>query len=106
MAGLGAEAVDVDAQQAPGTRPALLERQLEYDARIDRHRGPGVLHHLALELARFPAGVAERDERIRWSLAARHRGEHIARGRDLNGVRNTMGVVPLAAGTMQHEAAI
>ena len=78
MACFAAEAVDVDAQQAPGARPALLERQLEYDTRIHRHRGPGVLDHLALELARFPARVAERDESVGGPLAARHRGEHVA----------------------------
>ena len=106
MAGLGAEALDVDAEQPPGAGPALLERQLEHHAWIHRHRGPGVVAQLTLELPGLPAGVAERDEGIRGALAARHGREHVARGGHLDAVGHLVGVVPLPAGAMQHEAAV
>jgi hypothetical protein len=34
------------------------------------------------------------------------RGEHVARGGDLHGIRHAMRVIPLAAWPMQHEAAV
>src|SRR5256885_7629015 len=106
MAGFRAQAIDVDPEQTPGTGPALLERQLEYHARIHRHGRPGVLAQFALELAGLPARVTESDEGIRRALAARHRREHIPRGGHLDGVGHFMSVVPLPARPVQHEAAV
>src|SRR4029079_15148626 len=106
MAGDAADDVLVDAEEAPRGAPALLVGQLEHDAGIYRHLHPGILLDLVLELARLPAGVAERDERILPALAARHGGEHIARGGDLHGVGNLVRVVPLAARTVEDEDAI
>src|SRR5437016_1081681 len=106
MTGHGTELLDVDPQKAPRSRPALLERQLEHHARVDRHGEPGVLAHLALELPRFPTRVAESVECIRGTLAARHGREHVTGGRDLDRVGNLVSVVPLPARTMQHEAAV
>src|SRR5690242_3236367 len=93
MPGDQAQPVDIDAEQPPGADPAFFVGQLEYDACIDRHRGPGVLPDLALQLAGLPARVAERDESIGWTLTASHRGQYIARGRDLDGLRHFVRVV-------------
>src|ERR1019366_3927097 len=59
-----ADAGAVDAQQLPGRLPAILERQVEYDALVHRQAQPGVVEHLALELSGFPAGIAEGDEGV------------------------------------------
>src|SRR4029077_4417167 len=94
------------AEQPPRAGPALFKRQLENHARIDGHGDPGVVLHLAFELPGLPARVAEGDERIGGSFATRHRGEHVARGRDLYGLGDPMGMVPLATGSVQYEAAV
>ena len=94
----------------PSSRQAPAQRcsngRSNTTLRVHRHGGPGVVLQLALELAGFPAGVAEGDERVRGALAARHGGQHVARGGDLDVVGDLVGVIPLAAGTVQHEAAV
>src|SRR5271155_2479640 len=78
-----ADAGAVDAEQLPGRLPALLKGQIEDDAIIHRQAQPGVIEHLTLELAGFPAGITERNESVLGSFAARNRGQHVARGRHL-----------------------
>src|SRR5512146_484959 len=106
MPGDQAQPVDIDAEEPPGAGPALLVGQLEDHAHIDGHGGPGVFAHLALELAGFPARVAESDERIARTFAAGHRGEHVTRGRDLDRLGHLVRVVPLPALPLEHEAPV
>ena len=60
-----------------------------------------------VELAGFPAGVAERDDRLGRAVALRHRGEDVAGGRDVQRVRHLhRGFESLRTRTVQHEAAV
>src|SRR5579862_1731099 len=102
----GAQLLHIDAEQLPRSLPALRERELKHQTLIGRHWQPCVLADLALELTRIPACIAERDERVRGTLAARHRREHVARGRDLNELGDGVGGIPIAPRAMQHEAAV
>src|SRR5690242_8902617 len=104
MPGDAAHHVLVYTEKPPGRAPALLVGQVEDHARIEWHRHRRVVLDLAFELTRFPAGVAERDERVFGPFATRHRAEHITRGGHLNHVRDAMRAFPLAARPMQHEA--
>src|SRR5689334_9331872 len=47
------------AEQPERREPALLVGQVEDHALVGRHREPGIVEHLFLELAGFPARVAE-----------------------------------------------
>src|SRR5262249_13712523 len=84
MPGHEAQPLDVDSQQPPGAEPAVLKRQLEDDARIDRHGQPRVVADLAFELTGFPSGIAERDECVQRAFTPGHCCQHIARGSDLD----------------------
>src|SRR5258708_5337246 len=77
MPGHETQAINVDSHQPPRAEPPFFERQLEHDARVDRHRQPGVFAHLALELSGLPTRIPEGDERIHATLAAPHRGQHV-----------------------------
>src|SRR5262245_12561170 len=79
MTGEGRELAGFHAEQPERREPALLVGQIEDHAFIRGHREPGVVEHLLLELAGFPAGVTERDERLLGAGATGHRGEHVAR---------------------------
>src|SRR5690606_31744621 len=59
MPGLGAHLVHVDAQQAPGGKPAFLIREIEEHGLVHGQGKPGVVEELALQLARLPAGIAQ-----------------------------------------------
>src|SRR5271154_4411220 len=50
MTGGQADPGGVNAEGLPGCLPAFLIRQLEHDALIHRHRKPGIVENLALEL--------------------------------------------------------
>src|SRR6185437_3335357 len=101
-----ADLVAVESDELPRALPALLERHAEHDALVRRHRQPGVLANLALELARIPPRVPEGDEGVRRPLAARHRLEHVARGGDLDAAGDLDRAVPLASRTVQDEPAV
>ncbi len=77
----------IDAEHLVGLDEALLGGRVEEQRRIRRHRQPGVLADLRLQLARSPAGVAEcNQEPLRvpcprpppracpWKWSARSRG--------------------------------
>src|SRR3954468_2690419 len=52
------------AEQPQGGEPTLFIGQVEDHALIRWHRQPGVVEHLAFELAGFPARVAEGNESL------------------------------------------
>ena len=81
----------------PGRLPALLEGHLEHQLLVHRHRQPGIIEYLPLELARLPAGVAQSDEGVARTFAAGHGGQHVARGRDLDEVGDLVGRIPFTA---------
>src|SRR5690606_5462356 len=58
--GMRREPADVDAQDARGGHPAFGVRHVEHDFRGGRDAQPGVRQHFGFELARLPAGIAER----------------------------------------------
>src|SRR5262245_37135025 len=106
MTGERRELSGLDAEQPERCEPALLVGQIEDHALVGGHREPGIVEHLALELAGFPTRVTECDEGLLRAGAGGHGREYVARGRDLDGIGNAMRRVPLAARTMQHEAEI
>src|SRR5436190_24051900 len=63
MTGERGELAGFHAEQPERCEPALLVGQIEDHALIGGHREPGVVEHLLLELAGFPARITERDER-------------------------------------------
>ena len=60
----------------------IFQRRVEKDRLVGRHGQPGVLRQLFLQLARRPAGVAQRDQEMRRAVAAGQLLEDVARGAD------------------------
>src|ERR1700691_2763391 len=106
MSGGEADARAVYAKQLPGRLPAILERQFEHDALVDRQAQAGAVEHFALQLSGIPAGVAQRHEGAFRTLAARDRRQHVTRGGDLHVVGDAVGRIPGTARPVQHETAV
>ena len=81
---------------------------VEDDARIGFDRQPAVLRDFFFELARAPAGVAEREQEAFRTLAARDGFEHVFRGGHFETARHAHGrrVRVAAFRIVQHEAAL
>src|SRR5262245_47143725 len=71
---------EIEAEEFHRRRQPLLGRRVEEDGVARLHREPGVLRQLVLELARRPAGVAQRDQKLLRPLAAADRLEDVLRG--------------------------
>src|SRR5262249_49424240 len=81
----------------------LTENQLG----IGRAMQPAVMLDLGLELARRPAGIAERQDRALWSVPARDRLEDIERRGEADAfVDRQRRVLDEEIARMQHEAAL
>src|SRR5262245_15685416 len=63
-----------------GLVPHLLPLLVEHQGGIGRRDHPGATRHLALELARSPARIAEHDHALGRSLAARDIAHDLAAG--------------------------
>src|ERR1700723_394150 len=102
----GADSGQFHAQQAAGRVPARFERQVENQALIHRGAEPGIGANLLLQLAAVPAGIAQGDDGLGRTLAARHGGQNIARGRHMQRIGNLERRIPFTVRAVYHEAAI
>lgn len=105
MARLAAEQGEIDAEAGGRGLQALFVRQLEEDVVPNRTAEPGIVGQLRFELAGIPAGVAEGDQVVLWTVAVGDSEQHILR-RGHGQLAQCKGGLIAVAARMQHEAAI
>src|SRR5690606_29988537 len=96
----------IDAEEPERRLEALVDRRLEDDVGTGRHGEPRVARDLFLELARPPAGVAERHQHPLRPAAAGDGLEHVLRRREAELAADRDGRVPFADRLVQHEATV
>src|SRR5579885_483739 len=80
VASVAREHADIDSDLAQRSLVLPLDVRAEDKVRVGRTMQPAVLLDLVLKLTRRPTGVAERQHRVRWSVAARDRLQDLERG--------------------------
>src|SRR5512135_82327 len=100
------QAGKIDAQQLHRRRQPLLDRRIEDDRVLGLDREPRVLRQLVLELARRPAGVAERHQDLGRAFAAADGLENVLGGGQPDRLTHPERGLPLAGRRVQHEPAV
>src|SRR5262249_9853188 len=105
--GLARQHAEVDADLLQGATIFAVGVLAEDQLAIGRAMQPAVMLDLVLELSRFPAGVAEREDRALGSLPAGDRLEDVERRREADALVDRQGrVLDEEIARMQHEAAL
>ena len=105
MAGVAGQHRELDTELAEGALPFALELGVEHDRIVGGGVQPAVLLELAVELARSPAGIAERQQALARPLATADGAQDLERCGEgeivADGEQILLGVIR----RVQHEAA-
>src|SRR5471030_475144 len=85
--------------------PLGLEVRIEHEGGVGIDHQPGVVLHLAVELARRPAGMTQRQPGLLGATATRHVLQDLERGRERHAALDHQRLVALVVGRMQDQAA-
>ena len=95
----------VDPRAGEGALPTFVGGRVEQQRIVRRRVEPAMPRHLAVELARSPAGIAQRDQPARRPPAFRDRAQRIQRRRQGPAPGDVDRVHPAPVAAVQHEAA-
>ena len=103
---LGRNQAHVHTNTRCGGLPGLFEGGVEHQFTAGRGAEPGVFHQFLFQLAGFPAGVAQTDQRLLRSFADGDGFQNIAAGSEHQAVAERHAGLPVGGGSVQHETGL
>ena len=95
----------IDVELAQRAAPLRVVVAVEHDGLVGRHRQPRILLDLGIELARSPAGIAQRQQTLARSVALGDRLQHVEAGGQRHRVVDAQAALAGPVRGVQHEAA-